>query len=106
MPARHKSIHSDAYLDRFWPHHAVIPWENCCEKAFDKAHKRGTELGMASRRHFIRRDNREYQAFRFKEPEQAEAMAAEFGGETYFALDRGKGSGWEKWRKKIKTSRT
>lgn len=29
-------------------------------------------------------------------------MAAEFGGETYYALDRGKGSGWEKWRKKVK----
>lgn len=102
MPARHKGIHTDAYLDRFWPHHAVIPWENCCERAYDKAHKRGDELGTACRTKYIRRDNREYQAFRFKEPEQAEAMAAEFGGETYFALDRGKGTGWEKWRKKVK----
>lgn len=26
MPARHKGIHTDPYLDTFWPHHAVIPW--------------------------------------------------------------------------------
>lgn len=71
-------------------------------RAYDKAHKRGDELGMACRTQYIRRNTREYQAFRFKEPDQAEAMAAEFGGETYYALDRGKGSGWEKWRKKIR----
>ncbi|MBZ9959330.1 hypothetical protein LB550_13615 [Mesorhizobium sp. BR1-1-14] len=35
-----------------------------------------------------------------KEPFQAERMAQEFGGETYDILDRGKGSGWEKWRRK------
>ncbi|ODA96600.1 hypothetical protein BFX40_29670 [Mesorhizobium sp. SEMIA 3007] len=38
--------------------------------------------------------------FRFKEPFQAEKMAQEFGGKTYDKLDRGKGSGWEKWRRK------
>ena len=61
-------------------------------------------MGTAERRvHITRFYPQEYLAFRFKEPEQAEAMAAEFGGVTYDALDRGKGSGWEKWRKKRKS---
>ncbi|RWM48345.1 MAG: hypothetical protein EOR78_29275 [Mesorhizobium sp.] len=102
MPTRHKGIHTDAYLDRFWPYHAVIPWGNCCEKAYEPAHSRAASMGTADRRVHIRRDNNEYLAFRFKEPEQAETMAAEFGGVSYYALDRGKGSGWEKWRKKRK----
>lgn len=28
-------------------------------------------------------------------------MAQEFGGETYYALDRGKGSDWEMWRENV-----
>lgn len=103
MPARHKGIHTDAFLDRFWPHHAVIPWENCCEGKYQPAHGRARELGCAERTAFIGKYYpQEYLAFRFKEPEHAEMMASEFGGETYNALERGKGSGWEKWRKKSK----
>ena len=66
MPARHKGIHTDAYLDQFWPHHAVIPWENCCEKNYDPAHSRAHEMACAERHAFIRRGDKEYLAFRFK----------------------------------------
>ncbi|RNJ46930.1 hypothetical protein B5V01_34030 [Mesorhizobium erdmanii] len=55
-------------------------------------------MNCAERHAFIRSDNEEYLGFRFKEPFQAERMAQEFGGETYYALDRVRGSGWEKWR--------
>ncbi|ESX24169.1 hypothetical protein [Mesorhizobium sp. LSJC264A00] len=100
MPARHKGIHTDSFLDHFWPHHAVIPWENCCEKNYDPAHSRAHEMNCADRHAFIRKGDKDYLAFRFKEPFQADRMAQEFGGETYCALDRSKGSGWEKWRRK------
>ncbi|MER8958829.1 hypothetical protein [Mesorhizobium sp. M0701] len=59
-------------------------------------------MACAERHAFIRRDYREYLGFRFKEPEHAEAMAWVFGDETYYALDRSKGSGWDKWRKNVK----
>lgn len=49
-------------------------------------------MDCAERHAFIRRDDKEYLAFRFKEPFQAERMAQEFGGETYTSLDRSKGS--------------
>ncbi|TRC85835.1 hypothetical protein FJV80_16145 [Mesorhizobium sp. WSM4310] len=62
-----------------------------------------TEMNCAVRHVFIRRDNREYLGFRFKEPYQAELMAQELGGESYDTLDRGKGSGWAKWRKKSRS---
>ncbi|ESX91379.1 hypothetical protein [Mesorhizobium sp. LSHC412B00] len=101
MPARHKGINSDACLDRVYPYQAVIPWENCCEKNYDPAHSRAHEMNCAEHHVFIRKDDREYLGFRFKEPFQAERMAQEFGGEVYYALDRSKGSGWEKWRRKV-----
>jgi hypothetical protein len=101
MPSRHKGILTDAYLDHYWPHHAVIPWENCCGRNYDPAHGRAEEMNAAVRHVHIRRDGRDYVAFRFKEPFQAERMAQEFGGETYFAGDR-KGAGWAKWRKKVR----
>lgn len=101
MPARHKGIRSNAYLDLAYPHQAVIPWERCCEKAYEPAHSRAHELGSAERRVTVERYPRSWLIFRFQTAEAAAAMAAEFGGETYDARQRGKGSGWEKWRKKV-----
>lgn len=65
------------------------------------AHSRAHEMACAERHVFIRHDDGEYLAFRFKEPFQAERMAQVHGGETYDTLNRGKGSGLEKWRKKV-----
>jgi hypothetical protein len=104
MPARHKGIDTDAYLDRYFPHHAVILWENCCGRHYDPAHSRAAEMNAAARHVHITRESREYVAFRFKEPFQAERMAQEFGGETYYAGDR-KGEGWVKWRRKVAPKR-
>jgi hypothetical protein len=101
--SRHKGITSDATLDRKFPYHAVIAYSRCTEKAYEPAHGRANELGCAFRRVFINRFYPDqYLAFRFVTPEAAETMAREFDGEVYSTLDRGKGSGWEKWRKKIK----
>jgi hypothetical protein len=92
---------SNAVLDRGWPHHAVIPADRCTGAAYNPAHERAEVMGCALRVLHIHR-GRHFLVFRFREPEQAVALAAEFGGETYHALERGRGSGWEKWRKKVK----
>lgn len=70
--------------------HAVIPCESCSEKAYEPAHTRAREMGAAARTAHINRRSREWVAFRFKEPDHAEAIAREFGGETCDVRERGK----------------
>jgi hypothetical protein len=103
VPARHKGIHTDSFLDRYWPFHAVIPWENCCEAAYHRAHKRAKELGCAERQAYAGGLASRMVIFRFTSQEAAETFSREFGGrETYDATDRSKGGGWWRWRRKTK----
>lgn len=91
FPSRHKGIRGDAYLDLTYPHRAVVPWERCCEKAYEPAHSRAHELGSAERRVTVERYPDTWLIFRFSTAESADVMAAEFGGKTFDARQRGTG---------------
>lgn len=64
--------------------------------AYEPARSRAHELGSAERRVTVERYPDTWLIFRFSTEEAAEVMATEFGGESYDARQRGKGTGWEK----------
>lgn len=80
---RRKGELSKSAIDRDWPHQVALPADQVSGRPFVDIQQFCSELSLAPRGHYFRRNDRDYVVFCFAKRVNAELFQGHYGGEWF-----------------------